>query len=171
VQVLISGDLHVGYRDGRENSWLNGWLAQLLKQELPMGAVDGWSVHPYSGDRGPYQSRIEGFADQTYAQQWLFEQLPLIRNMTAAAGKFKPLWPTEFGWTTAGEVSEEAQARFVREALTRAVDEWGKFVERSFLYTLERPHNGDRDGGYSLLRDDLSPKPAWVALSSLLSSS
>jgi polysaccharide biosynthesis protein PslG len=171
VRVLISGDLHTGYRDGRENSWLNGWLSQLLKQDLPMQAVDGWSIHPYAGNRGPYQSTIEGFADQRYATQWLFEQLPLIRDMTAAAGKFKPLWPTEFGWTTAGEVTEEAQARFVREAFTRTVDEWGAFVERSFLYVLERPHNGDRDGGFSLLRDDGSPKPGWAALSSLLNAS
>ena len=168
VKVLISGDLHVGYRDGRENSWLNGWLSQLLRQDLPMSAVDGWSIHPYSGNRGPHEATITGFADQTYAQQWLFQQLPLIRDMTVAAGKFKPLWPTEFGWTTAGEVTEEAQARFVREALARAVDEWGGFVERSFLYVLERPHNGDRDGGYSLLRDDGSAKPAWDALAALL---
>jgi hypothetical protein len=168
MKVLISGDLHTGYRDGRENSWLNGWLSQLLKQELPMDAVDGWSIHPYSGNRGPYQSTIDGFADQRYATQWLFEQLPLIRDMTAAAGKFKPLWPTEFGWTTGGEVTEEEQARFVREAFTRTVDEWGGFVERSFLYVLERPHNGDRDGGFSLLRDDGSPKPAWHALSELV---
>jgi hypothetical protein len=168
MKVLISGDLHSGYRDGRENSWLNGWLSQLLKQDLPMGAVDGWSIHPYSGNRGPHQSTIDGFADQRYATQWLFEQLPLIRDMTSAAGKFKPLWPTEFGWTTGGEVTEEVQASFVREAFTRTVDEWGAFVERSFLYVLERPHNGDRDGGFSLLRDDLSAKPGWAALSSLL---
>ena len=42
------------------------------------------------------------------------------------------------------------------------------FVERSFIYVLERPHNGDRDGGYNLLWDDLTAKPAWDAVSTLL---
>jgi hypothetical protein len=51
----------------------------------------------------------------------------------------------------------------VRDAFTRAVDEWGTFVRRSFLYVLEPPHNGDRDDGHNLLRDDGSPKPAWNA--------
>jgi Glycosyl hydrolases family 39/Beta-galactosidase len=170
MQVLISGDLHLGWADRRENSWLNGWLASLLKQDLPMAQVDGWSVHPYCGNRGPYQTTIRGFADQAYAQQWLYDQLPLIRSMTAAAGKFKPLWSTEVGWSTSGDVDEATQAAFVTGAVKRAVGEWSGFVAHSFLYVLERPHNGDRDGGYSLLRDDGSAKPAWTALQSLVRS-
>jgi len=170
IQVLISGDLHFGWADRHENSWLNGWLTELLKQDLPMGQVDGWSVHPYCGNRGPYQAAIAGFADQAYAQQWLYQQLPLIRDMTTAAGKFKPLWSTELGWSTAGDVDPATQAAFVTGAVQRAVGEWRSFVARSFLYVLEKPHNGDRDGGYSLLNDDGSPKPAWTALRSLVSS-
>jgi polysaccharide biosynthesis protein PslG len=170
IEVLISGDLHFGWADGKDNSWLNGWLSQLLRQDLPMAQVDGWAVHPYCGNRGPYQATIKGFADQTYAQQWLYQQLPLIRNMTSAAGKFKPLWSTELGWSTAGDVNPATQGTFVSGAVKRAVDEWAPFVRRSFLYVLEKPHNGDRDGGYSLLKDDGSPKPAWTALQQLVRS-
>jgi hypothetical protein len=91
--------------------------------------------------------------------------------MTKSAGKFKPIWSTEFGWSTSGDVDAATQAKYTTGALRRAVDEWSGFVERSFLYVLERPHNGDRDGGYNLLWDDLSPKPAWTDLSALLSRS
>jgi hypothetical protein len=49
IQVLISGDLHFGWADGKANSWLDGWLAVLLRQDLGMGSIDGWSVHPYCG--------------------------------------------------------------------------------------------------------------------------
>jgi beta-mannanase len=170
MKVILSGDLHVGFADGRANSWLNGWLAQLLRQDLPMASLDGWAVHPYCGDRGPYQTTIQGFADQTYAQQWLYQQLLLVRDMTTAAGKFKPIWSTEVGWSTAGDVDEATQAAYVRDAVKRAVGEWSSFVARSFVYVLEKPHNGDRDGGYSLLRDDGSPKPAWTALQAFIRS-
>ena len=170
IKVLISGDLHFGWADGRANSWLDGWLSVLLRQNLPMASVDGWSVHPYCGNRDPYATTIPGFADQTYAQQWLYQQLPLIRDMTTQAGKFKPIWSTEFGWSTAGDVDAPTQARYTTGAVRRAVDEWGGFVERSFFYVLERPHNGDYAGGYNFLWDNLTPKPAWDALSALVRS-
>ena len=171
IKVLVSGDLHFGWADGKGNTWLEGWLATLLRQDLPMASVDGWSVHPYSGNLDPYATTIPFFADQTYAQQWLYQKVLLVRDMTTAAGKFKPLWSTEFGWSTAGDVDAATQARYTTGAIRRAVDEWSGFVERSFIYVLERPHNGDRDGGYNLLWDDLTAKPAWDAVSTLLRAS
>ena len=168
IKILISGDLHFGWAGGRENSWLNGWLSVLLEERLPMPSVDGWSVHPYSGNRGPYATTIRGFADQAYAQQWLYQQLLLVRDMTTEAGKFEPIWSTEFGWSTAGDVDAATQSRYTTGAIRRAVDEWSSFVARSFIYVLERPHNGDRDGGYNLLWDNLTPKPAWDAVSALV---
>ena len=104
-----------------------------------------------------------------YAQQWLYQQLPLVRDMTGRAGKFKPIWSTEVGWSTAGDVDPATQAVYIRDAIKRATGEWTSFVARTFVYTLEKPHNGDRDGGYNLLNDDLSPKPAWNALAQALS--
>jgi polysaccharide biosynthesis protein PslG len=169
IQVLISGDLHFGWADGKPNSWLDGWLTEMLRQKLPMDSIDGWSVHPYCGNRGPLQSTITGFADQMYAQQWLYQQLPLVRDMTKRAGKFRPIWSTEVGWSTTGDVDPATQADFVRDAIRRATGAWSSFVARTFVYTLEKPHNGDHDGGYSLLNDDLSPKPAWNALAQALS--
>jgi hypothetical protein len=176
IKILISGDLQLGYSDARDytngtrRNWEYGFLARLLKQDFASNAVDGYSVHPYSEKFGPYQKSISWFADQTFAQQWLYQKLVLIRDMSRAAGKFKPLWNTEFGWTTHGDVDETTQAQYLHDALKRAVDEWGSFVERSFVYVLEKPHNGDRDGGYNLFRDDMSPKPAWLMLQRQLQS-
>jgi hypothetical protein len=175
ITVLMSGDLQLGYSDSRDytngthRNWEYGFLAQLLKQDFASSSVDGYAVHPYSQKFGPYQSTISWFADQRFAQQWLYQKLVLTRDMVKAAGRFKPLWNTEFGWTTNGDVDEATQARYLHDALKRAVEEWGSFVERNFVYVLEKPHNGDRDGGYNLFHDDMTPKPAWTTLQKLIS--
>ena len=175
IEVLMCGDLQLGYSDSRDytngthRNWEYGFLARVLKQDFASGSVDAYSVHPYSQNFGPYQASISWFADQSYAQQWLYQKLVLTRDMTRGAGKAKPLWNTEFGWSTNGDVDETTQAQYLHDALKRAVEEWGGFVERSFIYVLEKPHNGDRDGGYSLFHDDMSPKPAWLMLQRQLS--
>jgi len=176
IKVLMCGDLQLGYSDSRDytsgthRNWEFGFLARLLKEDFSSASVDAYSVHPYSQKFGPYQASISWFADQSFAQQWLYQKLLLTRDMTRAAGKAKPLWNTEFGWSTNGDVDEATQAQYLHDALKRAVDEWGSFVERSFVYVLEKPHNGDRDGGYSLFHDDMSPKPAWLMLQRQLAS-
>jgi hypothetical protein len=174
IKVLISGDLQLGYSDSRDytsgtnRNWEHGFLARLLKHDIAAGSVDAYAVHPYSQGFGPYQATISWFADQSFAQQWLYQKLVLIRDMVRRAGKYKPLWNTEFGWSTSGDVDESTQARYLHDALKRAVDEWGGFVQRSFVYVLEKPHNGDRDGGYNLFRDNMTPKPAWTAVERLI---
>jgi len=177
IKVLVSGDLQLGYSDGRDytngthRNWEHGFLARLLKEDFASASVDAYSVHAYSQKFAPYQTSISWFADQSFAQQWLYQRLVLTRNMTREAGKTKPLWNTEFGWSTAGDVDEATQAQYLHDAIQRAVNEWGSFVERSFVYVLEKPHNGDRDGGYNLFHDDMSPKPAWLMLQHQLAAS
>ena len=174
IKVLISGDLHFAYSDGRDYTggtnrhWEHGWLANLLKQDVAGSSVDAYSVHPYAESRGPNLTNIPGWNDPAYAQQWLYQKVLLIRDMARNAGKAKPLWSTEFGWSTRGDVDEATQATFTHDALVRAVTEWSSFVERSFIYVLERPHNDTRDGAYNLLRNDLSPKPGWTSLQKLM---
>jgi hypothetical protein len=174
IKVLICGDLQLGYADSRDytsgtkRNWEHGFLARLLKHDFASRSVDAYAVHPYSQKFGPYQATISWFADQTFAQQWLYQKLVLTRDMLRAADRFKPLWNTEFGWSTTGDVDEATQAQYLEGALNRAVKEWDSFVERSFIYVLEKPHNGDRDGGYNLFRDDMTPKPAWLAVQRLL---
>ena len=174
IKVLISGDLHLGYPDARDytagthRNWEHGFLARLLKHDLALDSVDAYSVHPYSQKFGPFEATISSFADQTFAQQWLYQKLVLIRDMLRTAGKFKPLWNTELGWSTSGDVDEPTQAEYLEGALKRAVEEWGDFVERSFIFVLARPNNTHYAGGYNLLRDDMTPKPAWHTVRRLL---
>jgi hypothetical protein len=174
LKVLVSGDLQLGYSDGRDYSngtgrnWEYGFLAQLLKADFASGSVDAYSVHPYCQSFAPYQATISWFADQRYAQQWLYQKLVLTKDMVTNAGRFKPLWSTEFGWSTRGDVDEATQGVYLHDAVKRAVVEWGGFVERSFIYVMEKPRNGDHAGAYNLFRDDMTPKPAWTSLQQLL---
>jgi hypothetical protein len=173
VQILASIDLQIRYTDGRDLSngtrrhWEHGFLAQLLTRDYAFRSIDGYAIHPYS-DQGPQATTIAGYGDQEEAQQWLYQRLLIVRDMLRSAKRFKPLWSTELGWSTARGVDERTQATYLRDALKRAVEEWPTFVARSFVYVLEKPHNGDPAGGYNLLRDDLSPKPGWFQLRDLL---
>ena len=77
------------------------------------------------------------------------------------------------GWSTADtsdSVSEATQASHVRGAVVRALDDWGAYVERIFVYSFDRDSadRSDREGHYGLLRQDGSAKPAWDALRTLL---
>lgn len=174
IKVLVSADLRY-QADGRPSNWLEGWLHDLLLRDYALGSVDGYTVHPYSEDRGPYQTSIDGFSDQAYAQQWLFQQVLVVRDMLASAGKLKPLWLTEFGWSTGvsrGEstpqTTEAVQASYVRDALRRSVGEWRSFVARSFVYVWQEPKDAGVLEGYALLRSDGSAKPAWKAVKRLI---
>jgi hypothetical protein len=174
IKLLVSVDLQMGYSDGRDyangthRNWEYGFLARLLQRDFGFASIDGYAVHPYSQRFGPYQTEIPGYADQQEAQQWLYQKVLLIRDVLTKANRMKPLWSTELGWSTNGDVDERTQALYVRGALERAVQEWPGFIARSFLYVLERPHNGDYAGAYNLLHDDQSPKEAWTSLKQLL---
>lgn len=177
IKVLVAVDLRYQAK-GRPVQWYEGWLRDLLRQDYAFGSVDGYTVHPYSEGRGPYQTTIDGYADQAYAQQWLFQQVLVVRDMLRRAGKMKPFWLTEFGWSTgvrrgesSPETTEAVQASYVRGALERSVDEWRSFVARSFVYAWDRPKNdSELLEGYALVRSDGSAKPAWKAIKQLIAS-
>jgi len=170
IKILVSGDLHLSYSDSRDyangthRDWEYGFLTKLLRDDFAFRSVDGYAVHPYSQHYDPSATTIPGFADQSVAQQWLFQKVLLIRDLLARAGRLKPLWITELGWSTSGDVDEATQGRYLEQALRRAVDDWSGFIARTFVYVLEKPHNGDYAGGYNLLRDDLTPKDGWLRL-------
>lgn len=184
LDVLVSGDLHLQYADGRDygvasgrdDRWEVGFLTQLLRQDFGAANVDGYSVHPYAGSHDPYEDALPTYADPRDGQQWLYRQVTLIRDMLKAAGKPKPLWSTEVGWSTgvppgqgtAQETTEAKQAEYLRGALRRAVVEWRSFVARSFVYVWEKPRGNSWFEGYSLLRPDGTAKPAWRAVKRLI---
>jgi polysaccharide biosynthesis protein PslG len=174
IKILVSGDLQLSYSDSRDyadgtqRDWEHGFLARLLREDFAFRSIDGYAVHPYSQHYDPGATTIPGFADQSLAQQWLYRKVLLIRDLLDRAGRLKPLWSTEVGWSTSGDVDEATQGRYLEEALTLAVDEWNGFIARTFVYVLEKPHNRDYAGGYNLLRDDVTPKDGWLRLRRLL---
>ena len=154
--IAVSGDLLQVRADGA----FREWLAELLEADPELPAlVDVYSVHPYPDPRtaGPYDDRDD--------PRWDYRRVELIRELDDSL----PIWITEVGWSTADtddSVSEETQAEHVAGAITRALDEWGEYVERIFVYSYDRDtgDRGDREGNYGLRRVDGSPKPAWAAL-------
>ncbi len=125
--------------------------------------VDGYTVHLYSEERGPF--------DKTVDERWRFDRLLMTRALAKSHGADHPIWVTEFGWNTHPSVkevvSEATQARFIREAFGRLVTEWGSFVPASFLYHWGEPSD-DWDGGFTMFRMDGSMKPAWQAVTDLV---
>jgi hypothetical protein len=99
----------------------------------------------------------------------------MTRGLTVARNVARPIWITEIGWSTATNhpdgVSEQQQATFVRQAIERALGEWGGFVQRIFLYQWDRSNGimSDREGNFGLRRADGGPKAALHALAALSS--
>jgi exo-beta-1,3-glucanase (GH17 family) len=158
VDVLVSADLLQVRTDG---AIAPGFSAVLdADPDLPE-LVDGWTVHPYPSPRD--RSPVDDSGDQRFA----FDRVELIHALAVERDVDRPIWITEVGWSTApaaeGAVDEAAQARYVRQALDRALDTWGGWVERIFLYSFDRSSGppGDLEAHFGLRREDGSPTPAW----------
>jgi hypothetical protein len=162
IKILVSADVFQTRSDTQESL---DWFRLLLPTDpdLFRNLVDAYSVHLYSQSRDPL--------DSTTPQRWRFDRVLMTRDLAAQAGAPHPIWVTEFGWSTYGghpdSVSEETQARYIREGLRRTVEDWGSFVERSFVYQWGNSSDS-YGGGHGLLRADGSAKPAWEMLVSLL---
>jgi polysaccharide biosynthesis protein PslG len=162
ITLLASGDVSAQGQGARAD-----WLEPLLHADPDLwrsGLVGAWSVHLYCQERSPW--------DTTSPQRGRFDRVLLTGSLAQQAGADKPIWITEFGWSTdpsrPDAVSEQTQARYERDALVRAVTEWGSFVPRSFVFTWTKPSPDDR---YNLVRPDGSTRPAWQAIESFISSS
>jgi polysaccharide biosynthesis protein PslG len=161
VTVLASGDVLQVRTDGAIVNWLQSVLASdpTLNQ-----VINAWSVHPYpsSRDYGPKVSRSD--------PRWDYGRIAITHQVDPSL----PIWITEVGWSTATNcvdcVSEATQASSVHDAVVRAVQEFGGYVTRIFVYSLDMSNGvaGDREGNYGLRRPDDSFKPAWNSLVGLI---
>ena len=105
-----------------------------------------------------------------------FARLVDLREIMVAGGDGdKPIWATEFGWTTdpVGEeqqwlrVSEEEQGRYLVNAFEQAAQEW-PWLERIAVWNLSTGLSAeDEKRGYSILATDGTPKPAYRAMAKL----
>jgi hypothetical protein len=160
VDILVAGDVLQVRTDGA----IVDWLRNLRAADPGLNTlVDAYAVHPYPYPRtnGPYLERTD--------PRWDYRRVTLTRQIDPTL----PIWITEVGWSTAAtgdSVSEATQATYVTGAVRRALDEWGAFVERIFVYSFDRDGSdrNDREQHYGLLRADGTAKPSWNALRSLL---
>ena len=129
---------------------------------------DTMAVHPYTGpfDTGPEQVTTAGDGRMTTTS---FPAYREVRDVLTSYGDTKPIWFTEFGWSSSTlpgmGVGEATQAEY----LTRAYEfvEQDPYVEVAIAYCLRNSYWAldantwlDQLG---LLRTDYSAKPAYAA--------
>ena len=170
MTVLMSGDLQSwDDRNAATGTQAQPWLPRLLADDPGVAKlVNGLDVHPYPTprDAGPY--------DDTASIEQSFGRIPLIRQTELAAGVNLPIWITEVGWSTAPNtpfsVSEQTQASYSLGVVHRAIDEWGAYVPKVFIFGWYRSNGiqGESDQNCGLVDVTGSLKPAWIELTQLL---
>jgi hypothetical protein len=130
------------------------------------GNFDAWSIHPYSDDRSPLDADVE-------SPRYSFVRgVPAVRRVMLRHGDPKPVWLTEFGWSTCGVrgpvhwqncVDTSLQASYLRRAFLR-MRSWS-YVPVGIWFNLVNTTSDpdDRVGNYGLLRADGSRKLAFAA--------
>lgn len=113
------------------------------------GHFDAVSVHPYSSgviyDTSPYGLRVG---------------VPATRDTMVAHRDDKPIWLTEFGWSSAAGGTEEAQARRLAQAYDM-IKAWPYVPAAIWYETTDARGSGSR--GFGLYRPNWAPKPAFEA--------
>lgn len=164
AQVVFSG---TEYNDDR-------WIARAYAAGA-RGSFDVMATHPYQGraDAAP-----ETPDDGTI---WTLRHAEAVHRLMVAQGDgHKPLWFTEFGWSSHGRsneglanwdrgVSEQQQGEYLVRTLRLVAAEM-PYVTNVFWYSDRDRNDGNlRLDHYGLLRYDLTPKPALLAVQSYLS--
>ncbi len=137
------------------------------------GCFDAMATHPYVGpsDASPRLS-VAG-------EPWEFPHLREVRRLMTSRGDDKPIWATEFGWSTHANtgaekpwekgVTPQVQAQYTIDALT-LLERDHPYVENAFVYNERDKETGNRhQDGFGILRRDLEPKPVYWALKDYLS--
>ncbi len=131
------------------------------------GYFDAFSIHPYSGDASPLDP-----LEPKYIKNSFMSGVPAVHDVLRSHGSDRPIWLSEFGWTTStirnvvpwmNGVDEETQAQYVEEALVKVRD-W-PYVPVAIIYELQdySANRDDRNSNYGLLRYDGTFKPAFEA--------
>lgn len=173
-------DFHAGNPDARVVAGSVGhnddpWLEKMYEAGAA-GYFDVISTHPYQGIANePPEMPDNG-------TKWRMSHVPAVHRLMKDHGDgSKPIWFTEFGWSSHANregmenwergVSEDEQADYLVRSI-EYVKENFPYVENMFWYN-ER--NRDRDdvqtSNYGLLYRNLSPKPVYDRLMSYMTGS
>ncbi len=127
------------------------------------GYFDAFSIHPYSNNRSPAATATGE------ARRWsMASGVPWMRQIMLDHGDSRPMWLSEYGWTTCQDFTEKCvsatrQAEYTAEAW-RVIDRFG-YVLGATQYQL-RDNGTDRrslEDNYGLVNHDYSVKPAYAA--------
>lgn len=148
------------------------WLARMYAAGV-VGFYDVLSVHAY---QGPANDAPE-IPDT--GQWWRMDHVKAVHELMVQYGDAtKPIWATEFGWSTHDNtgitepwllgVTEAQQADYFARALSWFASRH-PYVTRLFWYNERDRTNGTvQDQHYGLLRTDLTAKPAYAAIKAML---
>lgn len=114
---------------------------------------NGLSIHAYCGNRAPGDTSSAWFSFK--------RSVPQFKAVMAARGRVKPIWITEFGWSTAG-VSDATRATYYRQAVAIAKGWTG--VPAIGGYTLHQ----SQFPAFGLVRPDGSATATWRAYAAVL---
>ena len=130
------------------------------------GYFDAFSIHPYSGDRSP----LDTDAGQPAAYSFV-RGVPAVHDVMVKYGDPKPLWLTEFGWSTCSGhrsgpdwdrcVDQPTQATYLAEAYNQ-MRPWS-YVPVGIWYELKNAGSDDTDrlDNYGLIQANELPKPSY----------
>jgi endo-1,4-beta-mannosidase len=152
--TVVSGGI-----SGNNAEWINRMYAAGAR-----GYFDALAVHPY---QDPPTAAPDAACD---GRIYRFTCLTLIRDQMVRNGDAaKPIWLTEFGWTTAqtGDrigVDEQTQAVYLRQSL-QLIHDYAPYITHAFWFTMrDRDDWTPYENEFGLLHVDGSEKPAFDAL-------
>jgi Big-like domain-containing protein len=142
------------------------------------GSFDAVAVHTDSicNVVSPYEILRNG-RDDRRINRWAFLGYRTVHETMLANGDASPIWMTELGWSTSGEicnsgawagqkaggVSQQQQATFLSQAYHCLAQD--SYVQVGIWYGLQETEPfGSPRGSYGLLESNLVPKPAYGAL-------
>jgi hypothetical protein len=154
--VVFSGTMH------NDAPWI-----RRAYQANAKGCFDILATHPYPGlaDESPLA------ADTSI---WNFRHITAIRQVQADYADRKPIWVTEFGWSSHGNTGNEAnwnrgvtetqQARYAVDAMKLLRSDY-PYVQRAYWYNeRNKATSSIHQNNFGLLNRDLTRKPVWTAL-------
>lgn len=160
----------------------NDW--RYVEQMYAAGAgayLDALGVHPYSGD----PDTCWNDAGTNRRSRYAFCALDELRNIMVAHGDgAKPMYATEFGWSTCDNnsplclssgYSEGQQADYLKKAYARLAERYS-YVKVALVYTFRNNYWQNNDpldweANLGLVRTDFTPKPAFNAFKDVAANS
>ncbi|XAS76278.1 cellulase family glycosylhydrolase [Dermatophilaceae bacterium Sec6.4] len=148
----------------------DGWLKRAYAAGAH-GCFDVLGTHPFQGpSKAPPSTPDDG-------NVWNLTHTPAVHNVMVAHGDgAKPIWFTEFGWSSAQPanakpwntgVSEQTQAAYLTQAVEITARKY-PYVKAMFWFRDSDQSTGNaHEDHFGLLRKNLTPKPALAAMKAL----